>query len=119
VSANMKLSEQRCLFSALLGQFITWITTHQGYTVAVDQVKRSQADADAHAQLGDGISNSLHLNGLAADLLLYLDGNYLPNTHDYALFGAYWKSLHPLNCWGGDFSKPDGNHFSSMRNGVR
>jgi len=116
----MKLSEQRCLFSALLGQFITWINQHPGgLSVAIDQVKRTQAEADLNAQLGNGISNSLHLTGLAADLLLYRDGVYQADSAAYADLGARWKAMHPLNCWGGDFAKPDGNHFSSMRNGVR
>lgn len=96
--------------------------------VALDQVKRSQADANANAKSGAGISNSLHLIPLAADLILYKDDpsteeveyEYRPDSAAYKPLGEKWKSMHPLCRWGGDFSKPvDGNHFSLEHNGVK
>lgn len=56
---------------------------------------------------------SLHYLGLADDTSLYdKDGNWLSDTESHRPFGEYWKSLHPACRWGGDFSKPDGNHYS-------
>ena len=33
------------------------------------------------------------------------------------LFGAFWKSLDPDCCWGGDFN--DGNHYSIAYQGRK
>jgi len=116
----MKLSEKRALFTQLLAQLILWAGTQDRVSVALDQVKRTQAEADANAKSGAGISNSLHLLGLAGDLILYKDGKYMDKSEDYKFLGDYWKSLHPLCRWGGDFkSRPDGNHFSLEHEGVQ
>jgi hypothetical protein len=115
----MTLSEQRCLFTSMLPRLIDR-ARELGFDCAGDQLKRTQAEADANAASGAGISNSLHLLGLALDLLLYRDGIYIKDSEQYRPLGEYWKSLHALNCWGGDFlAKPDGNHFSSQRGGVK
>lgn len=111
------LAAKRCLFTHNIALLLIWAET-QGMDVALDQVKRTQAEADANAASGAGISNSLHLEGLAADILLYVDGVYQTASSAYETLGKYWKSLHPLNRWGGDFAKPDGDHFSMADNGV-
>jgi CDGSH-type Zn-finger protein len=60
------------------------------------------------------MAGSLHYQGLAKDLILYKDSEYLTMTEDYKFAGEKWKSMHELCRWGGDFRKPgpDGNHFS-------
>ncbi len=90
-----------------------------GYQPALDQVKRTQAEADANAASGAGISASLHLVGLACDLLLYQSGRYLTATSDYKLLGEWWESLGEDHCWGGKFTKQDGNHFSIAHEGRK
>jgi hypothetical protein len=64
-----------------------------------------------------GIKNSNHRNRLAIDLNLYKDDRYLDDAADYLRFGEFWKSLHPLARWGGDFG--DSDHFSFEYNGVK
>lgn len=123
----MKLSAKRALFTKLLAELILW--AHQNHMlVALDQVKRTQAEANSNAAKGAGISNSLHLVGLAADLILYQDDpttpevehEYRADSASYKRLGDKWKSMHPLCRWGGDFTKPvDGNHFSLEHNGVK
>ncbi len=68
-----------------------------------------------------GKKNSLHKLCLASDIELYApDGEtYLTKTKDHRLFGRYWKSLHPLCRWGGDFKNKDGNHYSITHNGIK
>jgi hypothetical protein len=45
---------------------------------------------------------------------------YFQSTDAYKPLGDYWKSLDPLNCWGGDFKpKADGNHFSMTDGGQK
>ena len=112
------LREKRVAFTHCLARLIDY-AFEQGYEVALDQVKRTAAEAAANAAAGTGIANSLHYDGLAADLLLYRAGRYLTDSADYRRLGTYWKSLHPLAAWGGDFKKPDGNHFSLEHDGRR
>ena len=87
-----------------------------GYQVRIGEVERSRKQAEANAKSGKGISNSLHVSRLAADIHLFKDGKYLTKTEDHRVLGEYWESLHPLCSWGGDFG--DGNHYS-MRHGGR
>jgi len=117
----MKLSQKRALFSRLFAELIVWAHA-QGMYVAIDQVKRTQAEANANAKSGAGISNSNHLVGLAGDLILYEGENYeyKDKSEDYKRLGDKWKTMHPLCCWGGDFkTRVDGNHFSLEHNGVK
>ena len=115
----MTLSKKQRLFSKLLGQFLVWIYS-QGYEVTGGEWMRTQAQADANAASGAGISRSLHLKRLAVDLNLFVNGTYKTDTIAYSALGTYWKSLHPLARWGGDFqARPDGNHFSLEHEGVK
>lgn len=115
----MTLGDKQRLFMRLLGQFINWIY-QQGYAVTGGELERSAAQAIANAKAGTGIANSLHLIRLAIDLNLFIDGVYQTHSEAYKPLGDYWKSLHPLCRWGGDFhSRPDGNHFSLEHNGIQ
>lgn len=60
-----------------------------------------------------GIQNSLHRKRLAIDLNLIINGQLASSVDDYRPLGEYWKSLNPLNRWGGDFvhPRPDADHF--------
>jgi hypothetical protein len=56
---------------------------------------------------------------LAVDLNLFKNGQFLTDSEAHRPLGDYWKSLHPDCCWGGDFSKPDGNHYSMQYGGIK
>jgi len=66
---------------------------------------------DAWAKSGH-IDGSFHYKRLAVDLNLFKDGVYLRSSKDHKRFGEFWKNLHPLCSWGGDFRNKDGNHYS-------
>ena len=102
----------------MLAQLILWCV-EQGYEVQIEQVKRTQAEADANAVTGAGISHSLHLDGLAGDLSIFKDGALLQTVEDYQPIGEHWESMHLENAWGGRFHKPDADHFSRSNGGVR
>lgn len=111
----MKLSEHRQKFTADLAKLIQFANGIPGWSVAIDEVKRSKEEAERRAALakqGKGVasSNSLHIEGLAVDLLLYVHGEYRTQTSDYRVLGEFWLTLDPLNKWGGVIN--DGNHFS-------
>lgn len=115
----MTLGEQQRLFTRLVGILIEY-TYQQGYELSFGPTLRTQVEADKNAASGAGISHSLHLISLAVDFNLFKDGKWLQETSDHVILGTYWKSLHPLCRWGGDFNpKPDGNHYSMEWGGVK
>jgi len=114
----MTLGEKQRLFVKLVGMLIAWCYAN-GYELTFGEAVRSKAQAEANAASGAGISNSLHLVRLAIDLNLFIGGIYQIGSEAYKPLGEFWKSLHPLCCWGGDFSKPDGNHFSLEHEGRK
>ncbi len=113
----MSLREARVLFSSLLAQ-LPAKAVELGLELAYDQVKRPAELAKLYEAQGIGVARSAHLNGLAADVILYRDGKYLTDSEDYRTLGEFWKTLHPRCRWGGDFKKKDGNHFSLEFEGV-
>lgn len=112
------LSQKRFRFSFAISRLIDW-ANGEGIDVAIDQVKRTQAEANANAASGAGISNSLHLIGLAADLLIYIDGQYQTDGPRYERLGRYWKTLGVDHAWGGDFTKRDPGHYSISHEGRK
>lgn len=102
-------------FTAMLIEFAYL----NGYELTWGQTLRTTAEAEHNAQIGAGISHSLHLIKLAVDLSLFKDGKFLDKVEDYQPLGEYWKGLHSLCRWGGDFHKPDADHFSIEWNGVK
>ena len=107
----MTLLEQQMIFARNIGLLLQFISKSP-YKCTLGEVYRTPKQAALNAQEGSGIVNSLHCERLAIDINLFKDGKYLKDSKDYATIGAYWKSLHILNSWGGDFhTRPDGNHF--------
>jgi len=71
---------------------------------------------DAWAKTGH-MANSLHYERLAVDFNLFVEDKWIVNdagdTSAWDELAGYWKSLDPLNRWGGDIKdKVDLNHFS-------
>lgn len=89
----------------------------KGYELTFGEAYRTPEQAKLNAQKGIGIGNSLHIDRLAIDLNLFLNGTYLDKSEDYKPLGEWWEKLDPLLRWGGRFSCPDGNHFSLTHEG--
>lgn len=112
------LRDQQSKFVVLVAKLIEWSTTN-GYELTFSEAWRSPEEAMIHAKDGSGIVNSLHLVRLAVDLNLFKDGMNLTSKEDFAPLGAFWKTLDPLCCWGGDFQRPDSDHFSMTWHGIK
>lgn len=115
----MTLGEKQRLFTRLVGILIEY-AYQQGYELGFGETLRRPEQAVRNADNGTGIRNSLHKLGLAVDFNLFKEGKYLTLSEDHNLLGQFWKGLHPLARWGGDFKpKPDGNHYSLEHEGVK
>ncbi len=121
----MRLGTKQEIFALNYAKLILWANNH-GYMTRLGQVERTEAEARRNAKAGIGTLNSLHILKLAGDINLFkwvrkdgkLRKKFLRKTSDHAPLGKYWKRLHPLNRWGGDFTrKKDGNHYSMAHAG--
>lgn len=77
--------------------------------------KKTKAHANhpkQHRFSSIGIVNSIHCDSLAIDFYITIDDKIQWTTAAYQKLGTRWKSYHKLCCWGGDFYKKDGGHFS-------
>lgn len=106
----MKLSDHQWEFLKDLAQLIQYAES-LGYKLTGAELYRTPEQAALNAKSGKGISDSLHTKRLAVDLNLFINGEYRTDTASHAKLGQFWKSLNPINRWGGDFSRPDGNHY--------
>jgi hypothetical protein len=120
----LKLGEKQRIFAYHVGLLIAW-AYQNGYELTFGDAFRDPRLAQLNAQQGIGIALTLHGQRLAVDFNLFKDGSYCTASEDHRPLGAYWKSLHPLNRWGGDFKdrdgkpKPDGNHYSMEHEGRK
>lgn len=114
----MSLGEKQRRFVELVGRLIAWCYAN-GYELTFGECYRTPEQAALNAKSGAGISNSLHAKRLAIDVNLFVNGIYRQESDAYKPLGDYWKTLDPDAAWGGDFSKPDGNHFSLAHEGVK
>lgn len=88
-----------------------------GYEVTLGEAWRPPETAKINADNKKGIKNSLHIDRLAIDLNLFLDGKWLQSTEDHRELGEWWESQGDDHCWGGRFG--DGNHYSFKHEGRK
>ena len=107
-----ELLDKRLRFTRNMITLIARFNQMPGHAIAWGRDFDEQYERTSNGKVVRHMRNSLHYLGLANDLALYINGAYQEHTEAYAEMGAFWKSLDADNRWGGDFSKPDGCHFS-------
>ena len=136
----MSLLSARITFTRHLGRLLVY-AAESGFDVIIDEVKRSPIQAqwnsehckvfiggkrceehvldhpEDHAFRAIGIKSSIHLNALAADLLIMRDGQIVNDEAPYQLLGEWWEDQFPEAAWGGRFN--DMGHFSHGWNGRK
>jgi len=115
------LREKQVAFCRLSARLIDYAFQH-GDELTFSETYRPPETAELYAQQGRGSRDSLHCVRLAVDLNLFRNGTWLKRSEDFAYLGAFWKAQSTGDyecCWGGDFDKPDGNHFSIAHEGRR
>ena len=96
----MTLRQEQSNFTRALGKLLVYINL-MGYEATL---------GDTYPGKWKHCNNSYHNRGLAIDINLFRDGQYLQKSEDHATIGAYWVSLG--GTWGGNFKAKDGNHYS-------
>lgn len=120
----MKLGQLQEEFSYCLGKLLVW-AHENGHPVRGGEWYRPPAQAALNAQTGAGIAQSLHIEKIAVDLNRVVAGALSDLSSDYKPLADYWKTLHPLASWGGDFkptvARPHGDiyHFSFAYGGRK
>lgn len=113
----MSLREKQILFTRLLADLIQWGNAH-GYICRIrDAYRDPRVFGEVGEKVGYGHPRSCHKIGLAADVLIDIDGVWQTETQAYEPMGEKWESMHDLARWGGRFN--DGNHFSITHSGMR
>lgn len=106
------LGQKQRRFVRMIGLLIEYAYTN-GYELTFgDAYRDPRVHGDAGVKKSYSSANSVHKQRLAVDFNLFKDGKYLTDSEAHRPLGEFWKSLHPDCCWGGDFSSPDGNHYS-------
>lgn len=108
----MNLRQARCIFAQCLAELILY-ANNKGFQIAFAE---GMDRVTAKDPTTDHMKGSLHEIGLAQDIDLYANGIYLDKTEHHAFLGNQWKQIGNKYgvtlAWGGDFNKPDGNHYS-------
>jgi hypothetical protein len=114
----MTLRQARCAFTIAIAELILFAIS-EGYEIAMGE---GMDRITAKDPTSDHMKGSNHDIGLANDLDLYLNGVYLMDSEDHLVLGTWWEEYgveHGLPLvWGGNFSKPDGTHYSFRWKGV-
>ena len=111
----MKLSEKQQVFTRQVAQLILWIE-QQGWACTLGECYRTIEQQRRYVEQGKSQTmRSKHLERLAVDLNLFLDGKYQHGVEAYRPLGEYWKQLDSANRWGGDWSTlRDAVHFERV-----
>lgn len=104
----MSLRNRQSKFVKAVGLLITY-AYHQGYEITF---------GDTYPGKFKHREGSFHEKGLAIDLNLFKDGQYLTKSSDHEPLGEFWESLG--GSWGGRWDmnvrmeghQGDGNHYS-------
>jgi len=95
------LSLRQCAFTSALAELILRIN-ERGYQVKIQELNRTLETQQEYVK--QGVSKTLdsrHLDKLAADIVLFKDGNLVQDKEEYRQFGEHWEKLGGR--WGGRF----------------
>jgi hypothetical protein len=113
---QLSLGQRQELLVECLGQLFGYAKA-KGYKIRLGEGRIGNPRRLRSGEFSeDGVHmvGSLHYDGLAQDLNLFVDGEYITDgTHmAWVDLGSFWEQLHPLCAWGGRFKSRDSNHVS-------
>jgi hypothetical protein len=117
-----RLTNYQARCAQALSYFIGQVPkVYPGYQVTFGEAWRPQWVAVEYAKRGMGISTSLHIQRLAVDLNLFINGVFQEDGSKHKPTAELWKAVAPAfgvePAAGIDFG--DGNHYSCAWRGVK
>lgn len=108
----MTLSDKQFEFAKDVTKLLIYLINN-GYKFTLGEALRTKEQQRIYFDSGASLTmNSQHLDKMAIDLNIWVDGDLTYNKDKLFRVGRYWKSLSPENRWGGDFKDiSDANHF--------
>lgn len=114
-------SQMQRKFTLMIADLIQWVygQNHSGdiYELTFGEAWRTPEQAAIDAAKGSGIVHSLHIERLAVDFNLWINGVLQTESAAYEPLGTYFESIG--GSWGGRFTSKDGDHFSLGWQGRR
>ena len=99
----MTLSQKQRKFTKLRTKWFVFLEA-KGYEFTDGEAWRSPETQEIYVAQGKSQTRkSKHLDKLAYDFNLFVNGNYTRYGEDYRVLGEYWESLDPGCKWGGRF----------------
>lgn len=98
----MELSEKQQDFAENVGFLLSWTHAHTGWAVTLGEVYRPEIMQRLYLWAKKSQTlRSKHLDRLAIDLNLFIDGEYITDPEKYRPLGEHWEFLGGR--WGGRF----------------
>ena len=108
------LSSQQRKFAKLLEKLLHCIHSN-GWECTLGECLRTPEQQEIYLKSGKSkIVDSKHLNKLAIDINLFINGEFTTNEHYYRKLGDFWRSL-DSECVSGSDWNWDFNHFQLGR----
>jgi len=115
----MTLREKQSIFAFHVSYLISK-AYELGYEVTLGDAYRDiRLHGEIGVKLGYGHAKSCHKLRLAIDLNLFKDSRYITDDEGHKELGKWWKDVHSLARWGGDFTFKDFNHYSFEHEGNK
>ncbi len=106
----MTLSDKQWIFLQNVAKLIDYAYA-SGYKLTGGELQRTAEQQEIYIRDGKSKTrDSMHLQRMAIDLNLFIDGKYRTDKEAYKPLAEYWKTLHPANEAGYDWGW-DANHF--------
>jgi len=107
---NLTLRQKQSIFLKNAAKLILW-AFENGFELTGGELLRTESQQAEYVKTGKSKTmNSRHLQKLAIDINLFVDGKYRYDKEAYKLLAEYWKTLHQDNVAGYDWGW-DANHF--------
>ena len=114
----MKLSDIQNEFMMDVSVLIQYIQTIKGYKCTGGELYRTMDQQRIHLRNGKSTTlRSSHLQRLAIDLNIFINGRLTYKKEDLQEIGEFWENLRPgKNIWGGNWkSFIDTPHFERRK----
>ena len=115
----MSLSKEQIHLTEDIGLLISFATS---IGVGLTFGRARDTEANQKILFDKGMSNTMnsaHLNALAVDFNIFIDGNLTYDKSKTECLGVFWENLDNKNKWGGRFKTPKGGwdvgHFERRR----